>query len=133
MIRLEIIGNLGADVEKRVQNGNTFYTFRVAHSEKKVSQNTGEVTTETTWISCSCNYISDKLLEYLKKGTKIFVRGFVSFKMFKYDHEQRIGINLFATEIELCGGKQTESEPKTKENEQEKQENEQENDCNLPF
>ena len=133
MIRLEVIGNLGADVEKRVQNGSTFFTFRVAHSEKKVSQNTGEVTTETTWISCSCNYISDKLLEYLKKGTKVFVRGFVSFKMFKYDHEQRIGINLFATEIELCGGKQNESEPKTKENEQEKQENEQENVSNLPF
>lgn len=122
MIRLEIIGNLGADVEKRVQNGSTFFTFRVAHSEKKVSQNTGEVTTETTWISCSCNYISDKLLEYLKKGTKVFVRGFVSFKMFKYDNEQRIGINLFATEIELCGRKQNESEPKTKENEQENSE-----------
>ena len=126
MIRLEIIGNLGADVEKRVQNGNTFYTFRVAHSEKKVSQNTGEVATETTWVSCSCNYISDKLLEYLKKGTKVFVRGFVSFKMFKYDHEQRIGINLFATEIELCGGKQNESEQKTKENGQE-------NNEGLPF
>lgn len=122
MIRLEIIGNLGADVEKRVQNGSTFFTFRVAHSEKKVSQSTGEVITETTWISCSCNYISDKLLEFLKKGTKVFVRGYVSFKMFKYDHEQRIGINLFATEIELCGGKQTESEPKTKENEQENSE-----------
>lgn len=133
MIRLEVIGNLGADVEKRVQNGSTFFTFRVAHSEKKVSQSTGEVTTETTWISCSCNYISDKLLGYLKKGTKVFVRGFVSFKMFKYDHEQRIGINLFATEIELCGGKQNEAEPKTKENEQEKQENEQENDSNVPF
>ena len=122
MIRLEIIGNLGANVEKRVQNGNTFYTFRVANSEKKVSQNTGEVTTETTWISCPCNYISDKLLEYLKKGTKVFVRGYVSLKLFKYDHEQRIGINLFATEIELCGGKQNESEPKTKENEQENNE-----------
>lgn len=133
MIRLEVIGNLGADVEKRVQNGSTFYTFRVAHSEKKVSQNTGEITTETTWISCSCNYISDKLLEYLKKGTKVFVRGYVSFKMFKYDHEQRIGINLFATEIELCGGKQNESEQKIKENVQEKQENEQENDSDLPF
>lgn len=126
MIRLEIIGNLGADVEKRVQNGSTFFTFRVAHSEKKVSQSTGEVTTETTWVSCSCNYISDKLLEFLKKGTKVFVRGYVSFKMFKYDHEQRIGINLFATEIELCGGKQTEPEPKTKENEKENKED-------LPF
>lgn len=122
MIRLEVIGNLGADVEKRVQNGSTFFTFRVAHSEKKVAQSTGEVTTETTWISCSCNYISDKLLEYLKKGTKVFVRGYMSLKMFKYDHEQRIGINLFATEIELCGGKQNESEPNTKENEQENSE-----------
>lgn len=122
MIRLEVIGNLGADVEKRVQNGSTYFTFRVAHSEKKVSQSTGEVKTETTWISCSCNYISDKLLEYLKKGTKVFVRGYMSLKMFKYDHEQRIGINLFATEIELCGGKQNESEQKTKENEQENSE-----------
>lgn len=112
---------------------NVFYTFRVAHSEKKVSQNTGELTTETTWISCSFNYISDKLLEYLKKGTKVFVRGYVSFKMFKYDHEQRIGINLFATEIELCGGKQNESEPKTKENEPKTKENEQENNKDVPF
>ena len=133
MIRLEVIGNLGADVEKRVQNGSTFFTFRVAHSEKKVSQNTGEVTTETTWISCSCNYISDKLIEYLKKGTKVFVRGFVSFKMFKYDHEQRIGINLFATEIELCGGKQNESEQRITENEPKTKENEQENIESLPF
>lgn len=133
MIRLEVIGNLGADVEKRVQNGSTFFTFRVAHSEKKVSQNTGEVTTETTWISCSCNYISEKLLEYLKKGTKVFVRGFVSFKMFKYDHELRIGINLFATEIELCGGKQNESEPRITENEPKTKENEQENNEAVPF
>lgn len=133
MIRLEVIGNLGADVEKRVQNGSTYFTFRVAHSEKKVSQNTGEVTTETTWISCSCNYISEKLLEYLKKGTKVFVRGYVSFKMFKYDHEQRIGINLFATEIELCGGKQNEPEQKTKENGPKTKENEQENNEDVPF
>ena len=133
MIRLEVIGNLGADVEKRVQNGSTYFTFRVAHSEKKVSQNTGEVTTETTWISCSCNYISEKLLEYLKKGTKVFVRGYVSFKMFKYDHEQRIGINLFATEIELCGGKQNESEQKITEIEQKTKKNEQENNEDVPF
>lgn len=44
-------------------------------------------------------------------------------------YEQRIGINLFATEIELCGGKQNDSEQKIKENEKGKQEN----DSNLPF
>ena len=34
MIKLEIIGNLGADAEVKVYNGNKFVTFRVAHTDK---------------------------------------------------------------------------------------------------
>lgn len=33
MIRLEIVGNLGADAEIKDYNGSKFVSFRVAHSE----------------------------------------------------------------------------------------------------
>ncbi len=55
MIKLEIVGNLGADAEIKQYNGNKFVSFRVAHSEKWVDRQTGAITTQTTWVSCSLN------------------------------------------------------------------------------
>lgn len=52
MIKLEIVGNLGADAEIKDYNGNKFVSFRVAHSEKWVDRQTGTITTQTTWVSC---------------------------------------------------------------------------------
>lgn len=70
MIRLEIVGNLGADAEIKDYNGNKFVSFRVAHSEKWVDRQTGAITTQTTWVSCSLNGDGKGLTEYLKKGLK---------------------------------------------------------------
>lgn len=70
MIRLEIVGNLGADAEIKDYNGNKFVSFRVAHSEKWVDRQTGAITTQTTWVSCSLNGDGKGLTEYLKKVLK---------------------------------------------------------------
>ena len=45
MLKLVIIGNLGADAELRNANGAQFLSFRVAHSDRWTDRNSGEVTT----------------------------------------------------------------------------------------
>lgn len=108
MIKLEIIGNLGADAEVKVYNGNKFVSFRVAHTDKWVDQNTGVISTQTTWVSCSMNGDGGGLTPYLKKGTKVFVRGTPSFVVYSSPktHKMETGVNLFVREVELCGGHQ---------------------------
>jgi single-strand DNA-binding protein len=106
MIRLEIVGNLGADAEIKEYNGNKFVSFRVAHSEKWVDHKTGAISTQTTWVSCSLNGNGKGLTQYLKKGTKVFLRGTPNFVQYSSPktHKMEVGVNLFVKEIELCGG-----------------------------
>ena len=106
MIKLEIIGNLGADAEIKQYNGNKFVSFRVAHTDKWVDQQTGVISTQTTWVSCSLNGDGGALTAYLKKGTKVFVRGTPNCVVYSspMTHKMEAGINLFVREVELCGG-----------------------------
>lgn len=108
MIKLEIIGNLGADAEVKVYNGSKFVSFRVAHTDKWVDQQTGVISTQTTWVSCSLNGDGGGLTPYLKKGTKVFVRGTPNFVVYSSPktHKMETGVNLFVREVELCGGHQ---------------------------
>lgn len=108
MIKMEIIGNLGADAEVKVYNGNKFVSFRVAHTDKWVDQQTGVISTQTTWVSCSLNGDGGALTPYLKKSTKVFVRGTPNFVTYSSPktHKFETGVNLFVREIELCGGHQ---------------------------
>lgn len=108
MIKMEIIGNLGADAEVKVYNGNKFVSFRVAHTDKWVDQQAGVISTQTTWVSCSLNGDGGALTPYLKKGTKVFLRGTPNFVTYSSPktHKMEAGVNLFVREIELCGGHQ---------------------------
>lgn len=108
MIKMEIIGNLGADAEVKVYNGNKFVSFRVAHTDKWVDQQTGVISTQTTWVSCSLNGDGGALTPYLKKGTKVYLRGTPNFVTYSSPktHKFETGVNLFVREIELCGGHQ---------------------------
>lgn len=115
MIKLEIIGNLGADAEIKQYNGNKFVSFRVAHTDKWVDQQTGVISTQTTWVSCSLNGDGGALTSYLKKGTKVYVRGTPSFVVYSSPktHKMESGINLFVREVELCGGHQEQEQNNT--------------------
>lgn len=116
MLNAEIIGNLGCDAETRVNNGEKFYTFRVASSYKYVNKKTGEIVTETTWVSIVSRFLSEGILQYLKKGTKVFIRGRLEVKpYYAKDGKEHIGVNITANEVELCGGKSEEQNTKTTE------------------
>ena len=115
MIKLEIIGNLGADAEIKQYNGNKFVSFRVAHTDKWIDQQTGVISTQTTWVSCSLNGDGGALTSYLKRGTKVYVRGTPSFVTYSSPktHKMETGINLFVREVELCGGHQEQEQNNT--------------------
>lgn len=105
MFKVEIIGNLGADCEVKNEQGYKFATFRVAHSEKWTDAN-GKEQTRTDWIDCTMNNVDSKVIPFLKQGTKVFVRGFGSLRVYssKKDRCMKAGLTIKVLEIELCGG-----------------------------
>ena len=114
MIKVEIIGNLGADAQLQEKNGNRFVAFRVANTDKWVDKSTGQVIESTQWISCTLNGDGGALLPYLKRGTKVFVRGNAQFVIFSSakTRQMEVGVNLFVREIELCGSaKENQQQP----------------------
>lgn len=106
MLKIEIIGNLGADAEIKNVNGNAFVSFRVAHTDKWTDQRTGEIKQSTQWVSCILNGNGGGLTQFLKKGTKVFVRGHLSTNLYSspQTHQMECGLNCSVREVELCGG-----------------------------
>lgn len=106
MLKAEIIGNLGADAVKNQGNDGTYISFRVAHSTTYTNRNSGEVTKITTWVSCTMNGDGGNLLQFLKSGEKVYVRGNLSSRIFVgHDGQRHAGLNISVTEIELVGSK----------------------------
>lgn len=106
MLKVLLIGNLGADAERKETNGRPFVSFRVAHSERRTNRETGEVTERTEWISCSLDGDGGRLLPYLKRGVKVFVAGDCRMKTFRSTRDGLVyaGMDLFVRTLELCGG-----------------------------
>lgn len=114
MIKVEVIGNLGADAQLQTVNRNKFVSFRVANTDAWTDKQTGEIKKSTQWISCSLNGDGGALAPYLKKGTKVFIRGNAQFVIFSSakSRQMEVGVNLYVREIELCGGtKESEQTP----------------------
>lgn len=105
MLKGHIIGNLGADAERRVANGREFVSFRVAHSEKRTNRQTGEVTERTEWISCILDGSAGNLFQYLTRGTKLYVEGDLSARVYtsSRDGKTYAGFECRVRHIELCG------------------------------
>lgn len=111
---MEIIGNLGADAQLQVYNGNKYVSFRIANTDAWTDKSTGEIKKSTQWVSCSMNGEGGNILPYLKKGTKVFVRGNAQIVVYSSPktHQMEAGVNLFVREIELCGGSKEEAQTK---------------------
>lgn len=105
MIKVEVIGNLGADCEVKQSNGNKFGACRVAHTEKYTDAQ-GNVHESTIWIDIVIPDAENKVIPYLKAGVKVFVRGNASLRVYssQKDRCMKAGLTINAREIELCGG-----------------------------
>ena len=106
MLKIEVIGNLGAAAEGKSTNGEKYVTFRVASTNKYVNKQTGEITEDTTWISCIWRGEHTRVTPFLTQGAKVFVRGDAALKIFiGHDGNKHAGLNLRVQELELCGSK----------------------------
>lgn len=105
MLKLSLIGNIGADAELKQVNGETFCSMRVAHTSKYTDRQSGEQIENTQWVSVTINRDVTNLIPFLKKGTKVWVWGDASTRLFTgHDGRQHAGLNLRAQSVELCGG-----------------------------
>lgn len=104
MLTLQVIGNLGADAELRQSNGGEYVSFRVAHTEQ-FSKGEQQVT-RSVWVDVTLNGNGGQLLQYLRKGAKVFVSGAPTFRVYSSakDRCMKCGVSIFARTIELCGG-----------------------------
>ena len=102
-----LIGNLGADAKIVDNNGKPFISFNVADTERWKDED-GNIHESTTWVQCTLNggANENKVFEYLKAGTKVFVMGRMRTRVYSSEKERRMvaGVNLYVMQVELVGG-----------------------------
>lgn len=100
MVRIEVIGALGADIETITNNGVTFFSFNVCDNRKVGERE------ESQWYRCNLNRVSDRFLPYLKRGQQVYVAGIPRYRI--YDsakfHTKLVGVDILVNEIHLVGG-----------------------------
>ncbi|GAB3519471.1 single-stranded DNA-binding protein [Emticicia fontis] len=107
MQKLTIIGNIGKDAEIFNHSSGQFLGITVACTTRK--KNGNEVQETTNWYDCTTDNI--KLLDYLKKGTKVYVEGRFKLSVFHSETSNKWipKINLFASTLELLSAKKEEN------------------------
>lgn len=102
-----LIGNLGADAKIVDNNGKPFISFNVADTDRWKDEG-GNIHESTTWVQCTLNggAAENKVYEYLKAGTKVFVMGRMRTRVYSSEKERRMvaGVNLYVMQVELVGG-----------------------------
>lgn len=105
MLQFQVIGNLGGDAKVQEKDGRKFVSFNVANTDKWTDQD-GKVHETTDWISCTMNGDGGNILPYLTTGTKVYVEGRGSVRLYSSpkDRMMKAGANINVTRIELVGG-----------------------------
>jgi len=125
MLTVEIIGNLGGDATVKEFNGRRYISFSVAHTNGYTDAQ-GQRHENTTWVSCLKSGESN-VLSYLKKGTKVYVRGELSVRTYQAQQGGiAVAINCQVREIQLLS--RPAEQPGSDEDSQEEKNND-----DLPF
>lgn len=111
MIKIQVIGNIGRDAEKRDVSGKSVINFTVAHSEKwKDAQ--GNQQERTTWVECA--YWTEKtgILPYLTKGTMVYVEGAPEATVYtSKDGDSKASLRCRVSQIQLLSRKDATEQP----------------------
>lgn len=105
MIRVQMIGNLGANAECKNVNGVNYTTFRIAHNSKWADSN-GVMHEETLWVNCIGRYL-EAVRPYLVAGKKVWIEGTPSVRVYQSSKDKQyyasmdINVNL----LELISSK----------------------------
>lgn len=112
MIQLQIIGNLAQDAEVKNSNGKDFCVFRLADSRRWTAAD-GTKHEDTQWCSCIMSRGFENVVQYLRKGVRVFVSGQPSIDIYSSpkDRCMKARYNLQVFSVELVGG-QAEAVPR---------------------
>ena len=134
MIKMTVIGNIGADAVQRETNGRRYTTFNVAVSSKYKNQD-GTETERTTWISCARDGQSP-VDQWLKRGRQVYVGGTPSVSLYTDNQgHPNCNLKLAVHRIELLGGKDEnqQQQPQAAPQQQPPQQKQEAENEDLPF
>lgn len=107
MIKLQVIGRLGADAEVKNINGAYVISFRMAHTER-FRDSSGTFRENTIWIQCDMwrkSVEGTNVAQYLTKGKLVYVEGRPSVRGYLNQAGIPSGaLNLRVDRLELLGG-----------------------------
>jgi single-strand DNA-binding protein len=100
MLRVSLLGNLGADPELRYsQKGTAIATFRVAANQVRTSPD-GERQESTEWFRVKASGWLAESAQRLTKGTRVLVVGRLEITHFQSrEGEPRVGFEVWADEV----------------------------------
>lgn len=102
MLKVSIIGYLGQDAQLKTFNNVNYVSFSVAHTEKWKDSKTGNDIEKTQWVSCLKRIgDSDKLVQLMKKGSKVYVEGSLSAKTFDNKGVVEVALNCNVTYLDV--------------------------------
>lgn len=96
MLKLQIIGNLGSDAEKKAsKSGREYVQFNVAHDRGKDKP--------STWVRvCWFDGANSRIEPYLKKGAKVAVTGDVSVEAYTANNGvPSVAITLYPDSVDI--------------------------------
>jgi single-strand DNA-binding protein len=114
-----LIGNLGADPELRfTPSGVAVATLNLATSEAWKDKQSGEQQERTEWHRVVLyNRLAEIAGEYLRKGSKVFIRGRIQTRKWQDKNNQpRVTTEIVADDLQMLdgrGGNQTIGETNT--------------------
>lgn len=109
MLKTQIIGLLGADATLSEHNGFKVANFSVCHSEKYKDGN-GVLVNKSVWVSVGWFLKSTTILQYLKKGTSVYIEGTPSVDTYRNKDGQTVAqLRLRASMVQLLGGNKQEN------------------------
>ena len=103
-----LIGNLGADPETRfMPSGGAVTNIRLATSETWKDRQTGQQQERTEWHRVVFfNKLGEIAGEYLKKGSKVYVEGYISTRKWQgQDGQDRYTTEIVANEMQMLDGR----------------------------
>ena len=104
MLIATLVGNVGADAQKKSADGRNFTTFRVAHNDDWTDQS-GQRHSSTMWVDCVLND-HPKVADFIKAGTMVAVTGTIKTRVYSSEKDRcmKAGIQISVRSIALLGG-----------------------------
>lgn len=97
MEKTTLIGNLGFDAETRTFNEKEYFLMTIAHQRRKDDP--------TIWYHCFYRKTPNNstLMQYLKKGCKVYVDGNLSARAYisQKDNEAKVDLSVWVNNLEI--------------------------------